>query len=47
MVTQERNALLKFSAKIKIFEKKLRQWALVQVAKGKVNLETLVLNKRS
>ena len=30
----------------KIFEKQLRQWALVQVARGKVDLETLVLNKR-
>ena len=31
----------------KTFEKQLRQWALIQVAKGKVDLETLALNKRS
>ena len=30
----------------KIFEKQLRQWALVQVARGKVDLETLALNIR-
>ena len=31
----------------KIFEKQLRQWSLIQVAKDKVDLKTLVLNKRS
>ena len=31
----------------KIFEKKLRQWSLIQFAKGKVDLETLALNKWS
>ena len=30
----------------KLFEKQLRQWSLIQVAKGKVNFLTLVLNKR-
>jgi|TARA_Y100000294_G_C8411864_1_gene279115 hypothetical protein len=31
----------------KLFEKQLRQWALFQVARGKVDLETLALDKRS
>ncbi len=30
----------------KIFERRLRQWALDQVAKRKVNFLTLALNKR-
>jgi len=31
----------------KLFEKQLRQWALFQFARGKVDLETLALDKRS